>query len=228
MSPKKRPSKRGIFKSPGIIVIAVLGILLIPAVILLSPDQSYTPVVPDLISYPSPQGLTIGNPDSAVSLEEYSDFQCPACGRFHDTIFPLLLEEYIRPGRISFTYQPLPILDSRSPDRESHLAAEAALCAADQDSFWPYHDVLFANQGQPNSGQYKQKNLIAMAEALDLDTDTFSDCLKSGKYTSDVQKMLVLGLQNGVQATPTLVLNGEILQYSTYGELQQILDAAIQ
>ncbi|MBN1265606.1 MAG: DsbA family protein [Anaerolineales bacterium] len=208
---------------------AAAGILLIPAIFLLLNNRStYTPVIPGPVEYPNPDGLTIGSSEALLQLEEYSDFQCPSCRRFHESIFPLLLEEYIQPGLISFTYKPLPILDSSSPDRESHLAAEAALCAADQDSFWPFHDVLFANQGTPNSGQYLPKNLEVMAEGLNLDTAAFSDCLSSGTYTGEVEKQLFLGLQEGIQATPTLVLNGEILEWAAYGELQEILNKTIE
>jgi protein-disulfide isomerase len=228
MKKSRNNKQKNFFRSPGVMLSAVVLVLLIPGVLLLANNQStYTPALPEPVEYPNPDRLTIGNPKSAVHLEEYSDFQCPACMRFHDSIFPLLLEEFIEPGLISFTYKPLPILDSNSPDRESHLAAEAALCAADQDSFWPYHDVLFANQGTPNSGQFLQKNLEAMAEALNLNTETFSECLDEGTYTGDVQKQLMLGLNNGIQATPTLVLNGEILEWETYGELQELLNAAV-
>lgn len=226
MATRKRPNKKGLLQSPGLIMGALILVLLLPAGFMLAQNNSFTPVLPDPVEYPSPDRLTIGSPEASLVLEEYSDFQCPACKRFHDSIFPVLLSDYIEPGHIAFTYQPLPILDSRGGN-DSQKAAEAALCAADQDSFWPYHDVLFANQGEINSGRYSENNLVAMANALGLDEKAFSDCLSSDTYSSEVQDMLVDGLGRGIQATPTLVLNGEILEFSTYGELQQILDEAV-
>jgi len=203
--------------------------VLIPvALVIFQPQAAFNPAVPEPVKYPNPAGLTIGNTESGVLLEEYGDFQCPACKRFDESVFPLLLADYIEPGLVSFTFRTLPILDSSSPDRESHLAAEAALCAADQDAFWPYHDMLYANQDTPNSGRFLQPNLEQMAAALDLDVAAFSECLTSGTYREDVVNQLRLGLQSGIQATPTLVLNGEVLEWATYAELQALLDAAVE
>jgi protein-disulfide isomerase len=88
-------------------------------------------------------------------------------------------------------------------NEESVVAAEASECAADQDKFWEYHDVLFANQSD-----LSVEKLKSLAAGLKLDSKTFDDCLDSGKNKALVQDQLQFAQQLGVQSTPSFMLNG--------------------
>ncbi len=92
---------------------------------------------------------------------------------------------------------------------ESELAAQAAECANDQGRFWDYHDVLFANQEGKNRGAFLSENLKRFAEALALDGMAFDSCLDSGKYASKVRDDTDEARQQGVNATPTILVNGK-------------------
>lgn len=92
---------------------------------------------------------------------------------------------------------------------ESELAAQAAECANDQGRFWDYHDVLFANQEGKNRGAFLSENLKRFAEALALDGMAFDSCLDSGKYASKVTDDTDEARQQGVNATPTILVNGQ-------------------
>jgi protein-disulfide isomerase len=92
---------------------------------------------------------------------------------------------------------------------ESELAAQAAECANDQGRFWDYHDVLFANQEGKNRGAFLSENLKRFAEALALDGMAFDSCLDSGKYASKVTDDTDEARQQGVNATPTILVNGK-------------------
>lgn len=92
---------------------------------------------------------------------------------------------------------------------ESELAAQAAECANDQGRFWDYHDVLFANQEGENRGAFLSENLKRFAEALALDGMAFDSCLDSGKYASKVTDDTDEARQQGVNATPTILVNGK-------------------
>lgn len=92
---------------------------------------------------------------------------------------------------------------------ESELAAQAAECANDQGRFWDYHDVLFANQEGKNRGAFLSENLKRFAEALALDGTAFDSCLDSGKYASKVTDDTDEARQQGVNATPTILVNGQ-------------------
>lgn len=93
--------------------------------------------------------------------------------------------------------------------QESQWAGEASECAADQDAFWEYHDYLFENHGGENRGVYSQENLKRFADELGLDTETFNECLDSGRHTQVVQSETTSGRQLGIQSTPTFLVNGQ-------------------
>jgi protein-disulfide isomerase len=92
---------------------------------------------------------------------------------------------------------------------ESVWAAEASECAADQDAFWPYHDLIFARHRGANRGGYSIENLKAYAGELGLDQTVFDQCLDSGKYTQLVSEQTTAAQQIGVRSTPSFVVNGQ-------------------
>ena len=72
---------------------------------------------------------------------EFSDFECPYCGKFSTEVLPTLQKQYIETGRLLFAFRNLPL--KIHPHAEA--AAFAASCAGEQQKFWPFHDLLFAN-----------------------------------------------------------------------------------
>jgi protein-disulfide isomerase len=108
---------------------------------------------------------------------------------------------------------------------ESQWAAEASECAGDQDAFWPYHDLLFNSQSGENKGAFSKDNLKKFAADLSLDTQSFNECLDSGKYTSLVQQQTSLAQSLGVQSTPAFVINGQaLIGAQPYEAFQQVID----
>jgi protein-disulfide isomerase len=108
---------------------------------------------------------------------------------------------------------------------ESQSAAEAAECAADQDAFWEYHDLLFESQSGENRGAFSTDNLKTFAEQLDLDTGQFNECLDSGKYTTLVQNETAAARQLGVQSTPAFVINGQaVIGAQPFDVFQQVIE----
>jgi protein-disulfide isomerase len=91
---------------------------------------------------------------------------------------------------------------------ESVISAEASECAGDQDKFWEYHDLLFKSQAGENQGGFSNEKLKALAKELGLDTQTFDECLDSGKYKSAVEQQSNFARQLGVQSTPSFIING--------------------
>lgn len=79
----------------------------------------------------------------ARTLVVYADFQCPYSRQFAHQVLPRLMNDYIVPGKISFTYKYFPVIDDGRVG-ESHWAAQAAECASEQKRFWEYHDKLYA------------------------------------------------------------------------------------
>jgi protein-disulfide isomerase len=103
-------------------------------------------------------GTTLGKSDAPVTVYLYEDFQCPYCGQFSREMVPQLVEDYVRGGKAKLISEPLTFL---GPD--SVAAARAALAAGEQDRYWPYHSLLFENQGEENSGYVTSDFLEGLA-----------------------------------------------------------------
>jgi len=145
-------------------------------------------------------GPALGPESAPVTVVEFSDFQCPYCARAAPVV-KQLHERY--PDSVRIVYRHFP-LDSVHP--QARPAAEASLCAADQDRFWEYHDVLFEN-----ARQLGEADLIRYAEELGLDMADFRTCLKEGRHARQVERDLEAGRRAGVTGTPSFFVNGRML-----------------
>jgi protein-disulfide isomerase len=163
-------------------------------------DQPSVVQTPRVTRYdvPSEGFPSFGPKDAPIVIVEFSDFQCPFCKQFNDDTFKQLMAAY--PGKIRFVFRHLP-LTSIHP--EAFPAAEAAMCANEQDSFWEYHDKLFENQDKLGNELYSQ-----IANDLNLDITKFEGCLNSRKYKDPIQQDSDFAVNLGVQSTPTFFVNG--------------------
>ena len=154
---------------------------------------------PQYVRYdvPSEGFYALGPDDAPITIIEFSDYQCPFCRRWHDEVYEQLLAEY--PGKIKFVYRNLP-LTSIHPDAQS--AAEAAMCAGEQNAYWQFHDKLLSSEilGTSAYTQY--------AQDLNLDMIAFDACVSTDKYKSAIQADSDFALNLGVRSTPTFFLNG--------------------
>jgi protein-disulfide isomerase len=138
-----------------------------------------------------------GTLESPFTLVEYGDYECPDCGR----LFTMLrdLQGQLK-GRLRLVYRHYPLSGIH---KHAQMAAEAAEAADAQGRFWEMHDLLFENQGA-----LERKDLIRYAEQLGLDADRFRRELKEGRHQERVRQNFIAGVQNGVNGTPGLFLNG--------------------
>lgn len=141
-----------------------------------------------------------GAADAAVTLVEFSDFQCPFCKQVQPTLTQLLARY---PGKVKLAYRDFPI-DSLHP--QARRAAEAARCALDQGKFWDYHDLLFANAPQATP-----EDLGRYAQQVGLDLTKFEPCLSGGVHRAAVQRNLDDGTRLGITGTPAFFINGRPL-----------------
>lgn len=160
----------------------------------------------------------LGSSKAKVTVLEYSDFQCPFCGRFFTSV-KQAMSEY--KDKIRFVYRHFP-LDSIHP--QARPAAEAAECAGEQGKFWEYHDKLFANQEKLAESLYPQ-----MASELKLNVNKFNECLKSDKFISKIDADYQQGIADGVQGTPHTLVNGVAVSGAVpYEQLKAAIEAALK
>lgn len=138
-----------------------------------------------------------GAEGAPYTLVEYGDYECPDCGRLFDILRKLQSQ---LDGRLRFVYRHYPL---SGVHKHAQMAAEAAEAAGAQGRFWEMHDLLFANQRALN-----RNDLVTYAEQLGLDAETFRRDLKDGTHRERVRQNFIAGVQNGVNATPGLFLNG--------------------
>ena len=220
MSPEKKMSKRQAIRAKrerqarmqrfGMIGIIVAGALLV-AFALIYPNLKPVGEVATVNSGERPMvnDNAMGDPNAPIKIEEFSDYQCPYCTRFYEETESQIADTYVADGTVYFVYRSF----GNFIGPESKAAAEAAYCAGDQNKYWEYHDILFANQTGENVGAYTDRRLGAFAEALSLDVDAFNSCFDSGKYSDRVEQDYLDGSAAGITGTPafyfTYMVNGE-------------------
>jgi len=175
------------------------------------------PVAPD-----AARDNTLGSASASVTIDEWADFQCPACRNFA-ALQPGLDQAVLRDGSTRFVFHHMAFLGP-----ESIRAAEAAECAGDQGRFWAYHDALYAAQNGENRGTFGTDHLKQFATSIALDQGAFNSCLDSDKYVTRVQQETLAGMQLGVNSTPTLFVNGQRVALTTRQDPVETIRLAVR
>jgi protein-disulfide isomerase len=197
-------------------ILIVVGVVLILAAILMMPNirELLTPVgefeQPELNTRPMADANRMGDPNAPVELQIFSDFGCGHCAIFAVTTGEILTEKYVETGQVYMVYNTVGNLLGHP---SSLLTAEAAYCAGDQNLFWEYHDILYANQTElfANINKKLDKTLSAYAESLGMDINEFENCRKSNRYNDTIQEDLLEANQANISSTPSFLVNGKLL-----------------
>ncbi len=173
------------------------------------------------------QGAAVGDPDAPVVIVDYSDFGCSYCANFAQSTARELKDTYVAEGKVYLEFRSVGGLLGSSATVQ---AAEAAYCAADQDAFWPYHDLIFANQAElfANRQADISPSLKVFAEVLELDQEAFDSCLDGGKYRDRVQQDEDDARSLGISGTPSFIINGGLLRGNQpFANFQQIIESEL-
>jgi protein-disulfide isomerase len=142
-----------------------------------------------------------GSSSAKVTIVEFSDFQCPFCGKGADVVNQIN-KKYGNKVKIAFKQFPLPM------HKDAPLTSEASMCVNEQnkDKFWKFHDLAFKNQDKLDA-----ESLIKHAKASGVDEKKFKECLDSHKFADYVKKDMAYGEKLGVRSTPTFFVNGQLI-----------------
>jgi protein-disulfide isomerase len=142
-----------------------------------------------------------GSKDAKVTIVEFSDFQCPFCGKGADVVNQIN-KKYGNKVKIAFKQFPLPM------HKDAPLTSEASMCVFEQnkDKFWKFHDLAFKNQDKLDA-----ESLIKHAKSVGADEKKFKECLDSHKFAEYVKKDMSYGEKLGVRSTPTFFVNGQLI-----------------
>lgn len=167
-------------------------------------------------------GKTLGSPEAPVTIEVFEDFQCPACKVFTDEIEPQVIDNYVTKGQAQIIFHHYAFIGT-----ESRQAANASMCAAEQERFWDYHDIVFANQTGENIGAFTNRRLEAFAETIGLEMTTFNACFDQNKYKNEINSDFALGQSYGIQGTPSIVIDGQLLPDFQFFSISQAIQQAL-
>ncbi len=175
---------------------------------------------------------TRGIKASKVVVVNFDDFECPFCSRMHQNLFPEILKEY--GDRVTFVYKDYPLAEIHP--WATHAAVDAnCLASQNSDAYWDFADYIHANQHEVNN----EKTPGARLEALDkltmlqgqkhnVDVVKLQSCIKA-QDESAVKASMKEAEHVGVEATPTLFINGEKIDGAVpVGELRAVLDRALK
>lgn len=152
------------------------------------------------------QGVSLGENTAPVKMLVFSDYQCPYCATFALQLEPLLIEEFVKTGKLQFVYYDFPLGGGH---RYSFLVSRAVRCAGDQNKFWDYQNMVFAKQSEwAYDESVPMGKLLDYGKEVGLNGGQFAQCVKSEKYADIVSANRLLGEQLLVNATPTIFVNG--------------------
>jgi protein-disulfide isomerase len=225
------------WKSPIFLMTAgavVVAILIIGFVVVSSNKGggSATTVQTPLAFTPTAQadGPSLGAKDAIVTVDIWSDFQCPACDAFAKSTLIDVTKKYVPTGQVRFVDHAIWFIGQSSGNEESLNAGAAAECAGQENQYWPYHDYLFANQGKENGGWVTRSLLDGIATKIGLDSAKFASCYDGGTQQTTVKDNTALGEKVPVKGTPTIQINGVAIESQyvpTADQLSAEIDKAI-
>jgi protein-disulfide isomerase len=221
----------------------VLGVSLIVFAVIW-PSLNTDIVAVDIERSSTAEDNSMGEANALVTIEEFSDFQCPFCERFHEETEPLLRQYYVDTGKVRFVYRSMGNFVSDNIARargtaattESQDSALAAYCAGEQNKFWEMKAHLYANVLGEDVGSFTDRRLKAMAKTAGLNMNEFNACYDNEAYLDRVQQDHEDGLAAGINGTPgflvTYTVNGEprsklIEGAQPFTVFQQELEAAL-
>ena len=139
----------------------------------------------------------MGSNDAALTIVEFSEFECSYCRRFHDQVLPSLQRNYIDTGLVRFIHKDLPL----PFHRQAKPAAAAARCAAEQNRYWDLYGALFDQQTCLTC-----RGVIEIAKEINLDTSDLQACMQQDTTQALINANLSEAKLHNIRATPTFII----------------------
>jgi len=170
---------------------------------------------------------SLGSDSAKTYIVEFGDYQCPFCKRFFDQTEGQIMQNHVNNGKAKFYF-----LDFQFLGPDSLTLGEGAWCANEQGKYYEYHNYIYVNQGDENSGWATPDKVKTMVKSIaGLDAAKFNSCLDSKKYESRVTELTQLGQSIGVTGTPSTFIGNPADGYvmvsgaQPYPAFQQVLGA---
>jgi protein-disulfide isomerase len=153
-------------------------------------------------------GRVRGSATAPVTVYEMSDFQCPYCRNFAINTFPALDSAYIATGKVRWAFINFPLT---SIHQNALAAAEVAVCAAQQDAFWPVHDLLYKHQDVWSPLKQPAAFFLTLADSAKISRPRLLACVQSSSVQEAVRADAQGAERSGASSTPTFYIEGGLL-----------------
>lgn len=208
----RRPPRRPAWQSPFVLVSAAALVVAVAVIVLNqkpAPTNSGGELFTPPITYSADlvEGDSMGFAGAPVVMEVWSDYQCPVCGRLVREQYATLKTQFVETGALRIQARDIAFLGGGERDESLELAT-GAMCAARQNRYWTFHDFVFWNQGRENAGDYSAAFLVAVANRSGVNRTEWDACMASDEVRTEVQAATQRALGAGINATPTIALNG--------------------
>jgi protein-disulfide isomerase len=170
---------------------------------------------------------TKGDTSASVHIVEFGDYKCPFCKDFNETTIPYILKNYVETGDAQFHFVNYSFIGLDS----EYLAqyTETVRQELGEDTFWLFHDSVYANQGNESEVWGTEEYLTDLLKEIvsDKEVETVLQAVKEGKYKENIEDQNQMARNMKVQGTPAIYLNGEAVEFTTYDELFAKIEDAI-
>lgn len=148
-------------------------------------------------------GAVVGDAGAPVQFIEYLDLQCPFCRDASESVIPQLVDEFVRPGRITMEMRTLGLLGAASI-----LGARGAVAAENQDALLAFDQAMFANQGEENGGWLTEDLMVEVATALGMDAEKFQADLAADASAAALRQREQQAIADDLQGVPHFEIIG--------------------
>ena len=145
----------------------------------------------------------IGDPDAPVHFRTVSNFACSHCNTYHSGDLERFIDDFVLSGQATLDFV---VVTTTASPQYAEIASQAAFCAGEQGAFWEFSDELYRLGRAYGSAGFTLGQISDSADTMDLDTDALVECVSSGRYIPLILDHQRFMQDNGVSATPTLLV----------------------
>ncbi len=178
--------------------------------------------------------MVLGDPDAPLTVIEYASVTCPHCATFHETIFPIIKENYIDTGKVRFVFREFPT----APAELSVVGSMLARCAADRggvDAYYLVLGALFKTQGDPREGtgwifsESPRAELIKIVSQAGMDEAAFDECVRRQELIDLINENVETASQkHNVRSTPSFIVGGQLRHFNSAEDFSAAIDEALE
>ena len=164
----------------------------------------------------------LGNPDAKVTVIEFSDYECPFCGRFWQETYKQIKKDYVDTNKIKFVYRDFP-LNFHPLATPAAIAANCVREQTNDETYFKMHDAIFESQNLLSEDFLKQT-----AQSFEIDMKEYESCINDPAQKAEVEKDFADGASAGVSGTPSFFINGKlIVGAQPYSVIKAEIEAAL-